>query len=199
MSSNSPPRLLPNLAIAPKVAAAFQQQLAEAPAFLTNNMARAYRNFLRDVPYQFFIFNRVAEGDQWLRFLREKFPDAVPAGASLAEYAVSRATENVQEQSQNKITALVQAFVTQSYFAIVDGNEDEANQYMLRATELWNAYMQRVRGNQRIALPPLDEIKRFVRDAMLGPESDLTPEQKARLQTVIGGAAAAPAVPAKPE
>ena len=198
MTSNSV-RFLPNLAIAPKVATAFQEQIAAAPAFLTNGVTRAYRNFLRDVPYQFFIFNRVREGEQWLRFLREKFPDAVPPNTTLAEYAVSRATENVSEQNQGKMTGLVQALVTQSYFAVVDGQADQANEYMLRATELWTAYMNRIRNNQRIALPPIDEIKRVVRDAMLGPESDLTPEEKARLRTVVGGPAVAPVAPRKPE
>ncbi len=198
MTSNSV-RFLPNLAIAPKVATAFQEQIAAAPAFLTNGVTRAYRNFLRDVPYQFFIFNRVREGEQWLRYLREKFPDAVPPNTTLAEYAVSRATENVSEQNQGKMTGLVQALVTQSYFAVVEGQADQANEYMLRATELWTAYMNRIRNNQRIALPPLDEIKRVVRDAMLGPESDLTPEEKAALRTAVGGPAAPPSAPRKPE
>jgi hypothetical protein len=47
--------------------------------------------------------------------------------------------------------------------------------------------MTRTRGNQRIALPPLDEIKQFVRDGMLSPQSNLTPEEKARLRTLLGG------------
>ena len=81
---------------------------------------------------------------------------------------------------ENKITSLVHAFVTQSYFAVVDGNADGANEYMLRANELRDAYMKRVGGNQRIEIPPLDEMKRVVRDAMLGPNSGLTPEEKAR-------------------
>jgi hypothetical protein len=189
LSSNAPPRLLPNLEIAPKVVAAYQEQLTNSPAFLTNGIAKAYRNFLRDVPYQFFIFNRVREGQQWLRFLRDTFPDAVPADATLAEYAVNRATESVQGQSQIKVTQLVQAFVTQSFFAVVDDRADEANQYMARATELWNAYMTRTRSNQRIELPPLDEIKKIVRDGMLSPQSNLTPEEKARLRTLTGGPA----------
>jgi hypothetical protein len=171
------------------VAAAYREQLTNAPPFQTNAIAKAYRNFLRDVPYQFFIFNRIREGEEWLRYLRQWYPEAIPPNTSLAEYAVERATENVA-QGQVRVTQLVQAFVTQSYYAIMDGNADEANQYMARATELWNAYMTRTKGIQRTALPPLDEIKGFVRDGMLAPQSGLTDEEKARLRTVVGGGVA---------
>src|SRR5207244_3340207 len=121
-SANVSVRLLPNLEIVPKVDAAYQEQLAEAPAFLTNNMGKAYRNFLRDVPYQFFIMNRVREGEQWLRYLRQKFPDAVETNTTLAEFAIARATENVQGQSQIKVEGLVRAFVGWSYSAAIEGN-----------------------------------------------------------------------------
>ena len=187
LSSNAPPRLLPNLEIAPKVAAAYREHLTNAPPFQTNAISRAYRNFLRDVPYQFFIFNRVREGEEWLRYLRQWYPEAIPPNASLAEYAVDRAMETIESQGQNRITQLLQAFVTQSYYAIMDGNADEANQYMTRAIELRNAYMTRTKGNPRTALPTLDEVKRFVRDGMLAPQSGLTDEEKARLRTIVGG------------
>ena len=152
------------------------------------------------MPYQFFILNRVREGEQWLRYAREKFPNAVPADVSLAEFAITRATENARDQSQNKVTQLVQAFVAQSYLAVIGGSIDDANQYMLRAEELWNAYQKRSGGNQRTGLPPLNEIKRLVRDDMLAPDSGFSPEDKARLRTVVGGPAETPAaVPPKPQ
>ena len=186
LSTNSLPRLLPNLDIAPKVDAAFQEQLAEAAvtqAFLTNNMAKAYRNFLRDVPYQFFIFNRVREGEQWLRYLRQKFPDAVPADSTLADYAVARASENVGERNQTKINGLVKAMIVRSFDALLDGNEEDANQYMQRAAELWSSYTTRTAGSQRTALVPLAEVKEIVLKEMLAPDGGLTPEHKAILLT----------------
>jgi hypothetical protein len=199
LSSNAPPRFVPNLDIAPKVDAAYQEQIADAAvsaAFLTNNMTKAYRNFLREVPYQFFIFNRVREGEEWLRYVRRKFPDAVPAGDTLAEYAVNRATENISGQSQVRIIGLIAAMIRRSYDAVIDDNADEANQYMLRAADLSNAYRERAKGNQRIEIPALDELKDIVLRQMLGAEGGLTPEQKARLLTVIPRAAElAPANP----
>jgi hypothetical protein len=195
LSSNAPPRLLPNLAIVPKVNAAYEEQIAANPPNVTS-IKNGHRNFLRDVAYQFFIFNKVREGQQWLRYAREKYAEAIPANMDLAEFALIRATENARDQSQNKVVQLVQAFVVQSYWAVIEDNADDANEYMARAGELWNAYMKRTGGNQRTALPSLAEIKRAVRDDMLGPNSGLSAEQKARLRAVIGGAEA-PAPPPK--
>ena len=192
LASNTPPRLMPNLAIAPKVDVSYREQIADAAVrapVLTNNMARAYKNFLRDVPYQFFIFNRVREGQEWLNYLREKFPDAVPADETLAEFAVGRATENLTGQSQLKVEGLVRAFVAQSYYAALDGNKDEANAYMKRAEETWDAYTTRSKGSQRTRLTPLDEMKaQTVRD-LLHPDSGLSPEDRAALRAIAPAAA----------
>ena len=182
-------RLLPNLEIAPRVDTAYQEQLAEAPAFLTNNMSKAYRNFLRDVPYQFFIMNRVREGEQWLRYLRQKFPDAVETNTTLAEYAIARATENVEGQSQVKIEGLVQAFVGWAYNAAIEDNADDFNAYMQRAAELWNAYTKRTGDNQRTRLTPLEEMKDIVLKNMLSPNGGLSPEEILRLKTAVPRAA----------
>jgi hypothetical protein len=185
LSSNAPVRLLPNLEIAPKVKLSFEEQLANAAAFQTTSVNRAYRNFLRDAPYQFFIVNRVREGEQWLGYLREKFPDAVPPNTTLADYAITRATENAREQSQVKINGLIRAFVGQSYLATIRGDEAEAEAYMQRAKELWTAYTKRTGGNDRLRLNPLPEVERFVAAELLAPDSRLSPEERAQLRTAL--------------
>ncbi len=195
LSSNAPPRLLPNLAIVPKVDAAFREQLADAPAFQTNNMAKAYRNFLRDVPYQFFLLNRVVEGEQWLRYLRQQFPNAVETNLTLAEFAVTRAMESAQESSQAKVTALLYGFIERAYWAAIDDNADEFYQYMKLADQLLTAYTTRNRNNQRVAVASLPEFQRIVRDSMLSPESRLTPEERARLRATTADPAPASANP----
>jgi len=203
LASNAPPRLSPNLAIVPKVDKAYQDQIADAAVrapVLTNNMYKAYRNFLRDVPYQFFIINRIREGQEWLRYLRQKFPDAVSANVTLAEYAVERAGEELSGQSQVRVNRLVEAFVAQSYLALVEGEDDEAQAYRLRAQEVWDAYDRRTKGNLRTRLNPLDEIQRDVLKQMLDPNTGLAPEQRAILRTRVPGAAQlVPETPAPPK
>ncbi len=175
-------RFLPNLAIAPKVNAAYLEQLANSPDHLTNGVANAYKNFLKDAPYQFFLVNRMSEAEQWLRMLRQRFPAAAPVDETLAEYAVNRAMEASQEQSQNKVGGLIRGFVTQSYFAALDDRPDDAAGLMLRARELYAAYTSRNKGDQRLAVITVDEAKREVVEALLSEQSPLTAQAKARLR-----------------
>jgi hypothetical protein len=198
LSSNAPPRLLPNLEIIPKVDAAFQEQLTNSPAQLTNGISRAYRNFLRDVPYQYFIVNRTRDAEQWLRYLRQKFPEAVASDVTLAEYAVIRAETQTADQRQAYIAGLIQAFIVNSFRAAIDGESDEAQEYLRRANELYAAYNKKTSGNQRLAIPTVGEIYNYVADQMLAPNSGLGPEEAARLRTLLGRPAPAPA-PLKPQ
>lgn len=193
--TNTQPRFLPNLAIAPKVNAAYLEQLASSPPHLTNGVANAYKNFLKDAPYQFFLANRPAEAAQWLRVLRQRFPAAVPAEDTLAEYAVNRAMENAQEQSQAKVSALIKGFITFSYFAALDDRRDEAEALMTRAQELQAAYNKRTRGNQRLGVLSVAEIHRVVVDDLLSDRSGLSPEAKARVRQLAGRPAEAPVPP----
>lgn len=200
VSSNLPPRLLPNLEIAAKVDAAYQEQLTNSPAHLTNGISRAYRNFLRDVPYQYFIVNRTREGGEWLRYLRQKFPDAAPPDVTLAEYAVYRAEIQTMDQRQAYITGLMQAFIMNRFRAAIDGQDEDAQEYLRRANELHAAYLKRTGGSQRIAVPTVAEMQVFVAEQMLAPDSGLGPEEMARLRTLLGRPAPAPAPgPVKPQ
>jgi hypothetical protein len=195
LTSNAPPRLLPNLEIAPRVNAAFLEQLTNSPAHLTNGISRAYRNFLRDAPYQFYIVNRGREADFWLSELRRTFPDALPEDVTLAEYAVIRASGLADEQRQAYIAGLIQAFVVQRFRAALDARTEEADEYLRRANELFAAYARRGSGSQRLAIPTVAEIQTFVAEQMLAPDSDLGPEEKARLRTLLGLPAPAPTLP----
>jgi hypothetical protein len=192
LSSNMPPRLLPNLSIAPKVDLAFQEQLANSPPHLTNGVANAYRNFLRDAPYQFFIVNRVREGEQWLAKLRQRDP-SLPGNVTLAEYAVLRAEMQTEDQRQNYVAGLLQAFVMNAFGAALAGNPDDFNEYLRRADELYLAYIKRTGNSQRLRVPTVPELQRDVRDQLLAPDSGLAPEQRAQLRTLLGLPADAPA------
>ena len=83
-------RLLPNLEIAPKVNAAYLEQFPAVAPHETNALAIAYRAFLREAPYQFFINNRTEEARQWMRLLRERYPGDVPADVSLSDAAFAQ-------------------------------------------------------------------------------------------------------------
>jgi hypothetical protein len=184
LGPNSPPRFLPNLEIIPKTDKAFRDQMAADPE-KRDSIQKAYRNFLREVPYQLYINNRVREGEQWLRYVREQFPEGIPSNMTLAQFAVDRATENARDSSQNKMAGLVQAFVAQSFFALVEGRAEDANEYMARANELRAAYNDRVRNNERLALPTIDATKKVILRDLLDPQRGLPAEAQARLRTAL--------------
>lgn len=185
LSTNMPPRLLPNLEIIDKANKAFLDQIADDTE-KRDAIKRAHKNFLKEVPHQLFIHNRVREGEAWLRYLREQYPDAVTNTVSLAEYAINRATEDAAgSATQAKAAALVEAFVAQSYFALLGDKPEEANDYMLRARELWNAYNTRVKGNQRLAILSPEELKPLILKDMLDPQRGLPKESRDRLRTAL--------------
>ncbi len=183
LSSNAPPRLMPNLDIIEKANKAFEDQIAD-DVEKREPIQRAHRNFLKDVPYQCFLNNRVRDGEKWLKYLREKYPD-VKAEGSLAEYSIYRATENVKDQSQVKISALVQMFVTQSYLALLEDRVDDANEYMLRANEMWTAHDAKTKGNQRLEILTVEDVKKLVLDDLLNPERGLVKESRDKLRTLL--------------
>ena len=91
------------------------------------------------------------------------------------------------QQAQVRMDSLIRAFITQSYLRLVSGEDDEANAYMQRAQEMWNAYARKVQGSEeRLRLTPLPEMKKEVLQELLNPKSGLSPEAQARLRTQLG-------------
>ena len=186
----------PNLDIIPHASAAYEEMARlEEAAHLSDSIKRAHRNFLREAIYQLYIQNRVADAERWMKTLRAKYPDALPADLTLTQYAVTRAMGEMGEQGQTRVTALVQAFVTQAYARLLEDEDDQAAAYMLRAQEMWDAYFRRTDGNQRIRLTPLPETKKQVLDLFLDPKTGLVPEARARLRTKLGLPAETPPAP----
>jgi hypothetical protein len=76
------------------------------------------------------------------------------------------------------MNTLIMGMITLAYDALIRGDKEEAHAYMDRARELWNAYMTRIKGNQRIQLDPLDMLRDTVLKDLL---TRLPPEAKATL------------------
>lgn len=152
---------------------------------LRDAIRRAHRNFLQAAVYELYIHNRLADGERWMRTLRQKYPDAVPADITLSDYAVRRAMEEVQTSSQVRMTSIVGALVTQAYLRLADGEDDEAAAYMERAREMYEGFQRRYPGNERLRLTPLDEVKKQVLEVLLDERSGLSPEARAVLRTKL--------------
>ena len=185
--------LAPNLEVIPKADKAYEQMANwEEAKHLREAIQRAHRNFLRQAVYELYIHNRLPEAETWLRRLRAQFPDAVPPGQSLTDFALSRALGEVQDGSQIRMNSVVQAFITQSYVRLIEDEDDQAAAFMQRAQEMYDAYVRRSRGDPRLRITPPAEARKEILDQLLGSSSGLTPEAKARLRTKLGLPAASP-------
>ena len=186
-----------NLEVIAHASAAYEEMARlEESQPLSNAILRAHRNFLREAVYELYIHNRLTDSERWFKILREKYPDGLPADLTLTDYAVLRAMGEMNDGSQTRMTSIIQSFVTQAYARLVDGEDDQAAAYMQRAQEMWDGYFRKTRGDQRLRLPPLDELKKQVLETFLDPKTGLPPESRARLRTALALPAEAPAVKA---
>lgn len=184
---NGQPFLSPNLEIIPNASAAYEEMIAsETDGGQREGFKRAHKNFLKQAVYELYIHNRVAQGEKWLKELRTKYPDALPANMTLSEYAVTRAMGEMSDESQTRVTSLIQAFVTQAYVKLIEDDDEQASAYMQRAQEMSDGYARRDPSNGRLRLTPLPEVKKQVLHVLLDPATGLTDDARARLRTKLG-------------
>jgi hypothetical protein len=163
---------------------------------------RAQRNFLREAIYSLYTHNRLREAEQWLKVLRERYPQFVRPDDTLDTFVVRRATENITQITQSQARVLIEGLLWQYYFFLSLGEDDHATGLYRMAQSILRYYNDKI-GNQqdRIGLPALPEMGRFVLDEMMNPTNRvLVPEQVARLRTLFPSSAtpATNAPPANP-
>lgn len=185
----------PNLDIIPNVSAAYEQAMEEdAPN--RDHIEKAHRNFLRDAVYFLYENNRLADSAKWYRYLSEKYPDkflidgntnSFPRNLTLNEYAVERVKEVVGETSRDGVKAAIEGMLVRAYVDLVIGQSDRSAGYRLKARLLWDSYMSNVADSgERIALRPIEEIEKEVRERLLDPTAAMMPfEMRAILRTEL--------------
>ena len=188
-------RFLPNLDIVDKADATFVEMLAQDKE-MQSVYLNAHKNFLREACYQLYIHNRLSGAERIFQELRQRYPDAVPPGVPLAEYAFAKAAETAKGISMDRVTALIHAFITQSYLSLAEDQDDQAEAYILRAREFWDLYYKKTGASKRLALPPLDLMKQDTLQQLLDPQAGLIPEVAAKLRKRLGLPAPPPASPA---
>ena len=147
---------------------------------------RAHRNFLKELVYLLYSENRMVDAGRWFKYVRDLYPDSIPGGQSLDEYALQRLTGNVMELSHDRTAAILHGLVRQYYLNLAADDDDRALSFDLFARKLWNLYENKIKGQDvRLGMPPLDQIKRTVLDALLNPTNGLPPEAAARLRTKL--------------
>jgi hypothetical protein len=206
----------PNMDLAGRVNAVYEQ-MARDDQKNRDHIERAQRNALRDTIYFLYSNNRMAEAQKWFKYLGEKFPNqpivendptSLPKTLSLDEYAVAVVQIDIGETSQERVTQAVQGLITRAYLSLVTDDDARYQNLMNLAQRVHTKYMKATagsRGEVRIPLPPMDEMKKTIVMDLLNAENGLPPEARAILRTKLGLPAevaapaatnAAPAAPA---
>ena len=195
----------PNLALIPKVNAAYEEQMAEDPAN-RDHIGNGHRNFVRDAVYNLYLHNRENDAAKWFKYLRDKYPNktiidgdtnSFPRNVTLDEFCFAKLSEAIGETDQRGMKSILEALITQSYMSLVIDEDDRAAGFMMTARKAHARYNSKVAARQgSIDMPPFEEIQQVVLKQMLDPEDGLPDEMAAHLATKLG--VPLPPRPAKP-
>jgi hypothetical protein len=207
---NNLPDLRPNLDIIPNASRAYEDAIAAEPEENKAHVARAHRNFLKDAVYFLYANNKQAEAQKWFNYLRKQYgigPETgIDPNATMETFALGKIEEDVNETSRDRVTQALQGLIANAYDQLAQGDSDQYTGYEKMAGKVYQLYASKVAlpaQAQRVALPPLSEIKRDVLLEMLRPDPNVNPEYQAQLRTQLNlpadfGVPATNAVPVVP-
>jgi hypothetical protein len=147
---------------------------------------------LRDAVYFLYENNRMADAARWFKYLGEKYPDqpivdkqpdSFPRNVTLDEYAVARVQEDIGDTSQERTTSAVQGMLAHAYEDLAIGQDDRAAGFQLLAQKVHASY--RSKTEDRVKLPPMDDLKRNVLNRLLDPQQGLPFAARARIRTQL--------------
>lgn len=187
-------RFGPNLDIIPKVNATYEEMMAE-DAEMRDHISIAHRNFLLDSVYFLYTYNRTRDAQKWFDEIKKRYPDRVPQQASLVDYVLSRLNEDVGETDMNRITAHLSGLLSQAYYNLALGDDDQYQGLFLLAKKVHERYQGKILKGpsaQRVGLPAWEEFQRQSITNMLDPDRGLQPVLAAQLRTALGLPAATP-------
>ena len=157
-----------------------------------DHIATAHRNFLKDAVYFLYANNRQVEARKWFSYLVERYglgpQSGIPEGSTMEEFALSKVTEDVNETSRDRVTAMLRGFLEQSFYNLAIGEDDNAIGLDRMATKIHENYRLRTThpsATNRVQLAPLTELKRDILFEMLTPATNVSTEFQAVLRTKL--------------
>lgn len=123
----------------------------------------AYAGFLGEAVFILHVYNRIPQAQALYRRLVEKY-SAPSDGALDFDGYIRRCFERyAADRSSRDAVAVVEGFLYQGYYWMVQGDDERAAECELRAEEFWQTYLrQRTNADhlRRTGLPPLDVLRR---------------------------------------
>lgn len=175
-----------NLAIIPKVDAAFRMAMKKDPK-MRENISRAHKNFLLDAVYFLYVHNEFKRAEHWLAVVKKEYPKDYPKGMSLDAYALKRIGEDNTETDMNKTISNLTGILQGAYFNLAIGDNDGYAGRVHLAEKIWQNYEAKIANgpsSNRVGLPPLTKISQGVLHRLLGPHG-FVPQVAAQLRTAL--------------
>lgn len=153
-------QISPNLALLPRVRAAYEEALREHPG--NETMTTGHMNFLTDAIVISYAYNRVDQARELYADLVRRY--APPGGASDFETFVSRAwTEYSETMNPGEAMAAVEGALYQGLFWKALGDDEQASGYERLARLCWDRYMAHRTNDtdmlERTGLASIEQIR----------------------------------------
>ncbi len=157
--------LSPNPALTPRVQAAYEEALARHPD--NESIRTAHANFLREAIVIRYTFNQLAEARGLFAELRNRYAEETK-GLSFEAFVQEQFLSRQAQLNVADARAVVEGALYQSEFWRVVGDTERAAGFAGLARLTWERHQARVSASPdlaaRLSLPPLDELRRLVRD-----------------------------------
>lgn len=186
----------PNLEIVERTNRTYEEMMASEPN-MRQNIETAHKNFLKTAVYFLYSYNRLTQADEWFKFLRKKYPQAIPAKQNLDDFALSKVAEDVGETSHDRIQAILEGLIESSFMNLAVDEDDASVSYDRFARRIWDRYQREIgpKSIGRVGLPELSKLKQEVLARLLDPNTGLETQIANQLRTKLGLPAATPTVP----
>ncbi|MBI4664116.1 MAG: hypothetical protein HY735_35415 [Verrucomicrobia bacterium] len=186
----------PNLEIVERTNRTYEEMIEYEPD-MRQNIETAHRNFLKTAVYFLYEHSRLTQAEEWLKYLKKKYPTAVPPDQNLDSFALARFQEDIGETSHDKVKSAILGLFQYSLLYLAMDEDERAVGYERLAKKIWERYEKEVGpvSKARVGLPPLADLKREVLTHMLDPESGFDPRIANQLRTKFNLPAPSPASP----
>lgn len=178
--SINPIRLGPDFTKLDQALKAYEQMIAEEPD-IKDAIKTAQRNFLREVVFVLYTHNQQKRAGELFTRLKTLYPDAVPAGVPLDEYALTRLTGSIRQLRNDEARAIIEGMIGQYYQNLILDDDDRANGMLLMGQKMWQIYDAKT-VREAIRLRPFKEMMQSVLEQLMDPEKGLRPEYAAKLR-----------------
>jgi len=179
-------QLGPNLDMIPSANRAYLEFMHLDPQY-EDNLRTAHKNFLKNAIFYLYSYNRVTEASRWLKTYAENYPDqpmvygdknSLPGRITLDAYMVARYAEDVGETSTDSMRATVEGLISNSYYNLAIGEDDQASGYGMLAKKVWQHFTEQLAGTgseKRMGLPPYDDMRAEVLQTVLEQADQINP------------------------